>query len=83
MGEANMVKVKKDDVMFLLALLPVWMTSDALAPGYCPTMYGTGSHHGDLRLIRRVSEIRAAVEGGDDATASDDRRGDPVQDEQA
>jgi hypothetical protein len=40
----------------LFALLPTWCFH---APeGLSPTMYGTGSRQGDLRIVERVREIQ-------------------------
>lgn len=45
----------KDDVGFLLSLVPSWAKNTE--PGLDPTFYGTGSHDGDLKIVKRVREI--------------------------
>ena len=45
----------KDDIKFLLSLLPTWVKE--VPAGFDPTMYGTGSYVGDLKVNKRVREI--------------------------
>jgi hypothetical protein len=53
------VHITREDVLFLLCLLPVWVTRDE--PGLCSTMYGAGSYEGDRLVVDRVLKIRESV----------------------
>lgn len=57
-----MTREEKDDVRFLLSLLPDWAEGE-VPEGLDPMFYGTGSAEGDRDVKRRVDEIRAKVEG--------------------
>ena len=52
----KMNKGNVNDIKFLLSLLPDWARS--IEPGLDPTMYGTGSYKGDLKVVKRVQEIK-------------------------
>ena len=46
----------KDDIKFLLSLLPTW--AKVVPAGFNPAMYGTGSYAGDLEVNKRVQKIK-------------------------
>jgi len=48
-------KELKEDIKFLLTLVPQW--SRESKPGLGPSMYGTGTHEGDQAVIARVNKI--------------------------
>lgn len=55
--------ISVDDCRFLLSLIPLWAKEDR--PGLDPTMYGTGSHSGDLEIIEKVRSIERLIGGSD------------------
>jgi|GEM_PF-2115635 len=57
----NNEKTVKDDIKFLLSLLPTW--AKEVPAGFDPTMYGTGSYTGDLEVNKRVREIEDRYSG--------------------
>lgn len=50
---------QKEDIRFLLKLVPGWAKDSE--PGLDPTMYGTLTYEGDLKVIERVESIRERV----------------------
>jgi len=51
-----MNKAVKDDIKFLLSLLPTW--AKEVPAGFDPTMYGTGSYAGDLEVNKKVQKTK-------------------------
>jgi hypothetical protein len=49
-----------DDMKFLVSLLPAWAM--ATSRGLDPTMYGTGTYGGDLKVVLRVKKINEFIE---------------------
>jgi len=47
----------KDDIRFLLALVPDWAKSMPY-PSMDPSLYGTHSYEGDKKVVERVKHIR-------------------------
>jgi hypothetical protein len=50
------IKELKEDIKFLLSFVPEWAKKSE--SGLAPTMYGTLTHEGDLKIIKRVNQIR-------------------------
>jgi len=59
--EGNRESISSEQVDLLISLLPVWAINRP-AKGMDPTMYGTGSFEEDLKVYRKVLEIKEFVE---------------------
>lgn len=58
---AEVERLRKD-IGFLLSIVPDWAKFSA--PGLGPTMYGTGTFDGDIKVIERVQKIEALAGEG-------------------
>lgn len=45
----------EQDKKYIWDLMPSWVKT--VPKGLCPTMYGTGSYEGDLKVRTKVAEI--------------------------
>jgi hypothetical protein len=53
----DVVHIHKDDLKFLGSLLPEWATHTPLY-GLDPTMYGTGTYLGDMKIFQRLVHLQ-------------------------
>lgn len=47
----------KDDITFLLSFVPA-QDPDDVVPGLCRTFYVTGNYEGDVKIARKIQEIK-------------------------
>ena len=50
----------KEDFEFLFSLMPDWVKDPN--DGHDPTMYGTGTYDGDVKVHNRFAEIKKSIE---------------------
>jgi hypothetical protein len=53
--------ITKEDFKFLLSLAPDWVNDPN--NGHDPTMYGTGTYEGDIKVHNRMVEIKNQILG--------------------
>ena len=51
----EMLKILQEDLNLLLSFVPIWAI--VVEKGLDPTMYGTGSYEGDLKVKMKVDDI--------------------------